>query len=1762
MQMEVQGFTIHEKIYSGNSLVFDATKDSDSSKVILKFPASEYPTPSEIGKLKQEFSIGKRLVHQGIVKYKDLVSYRNGFVIVMDKAGEITLASLLKQKSLTLAEFLSIAISLCDTFHYIHLQGIIHKDIKPENIILNSVNHLPQVIDFGIASDVGRDMESVISTNVVAGTLAYISPEQTGRMNRSVDNRSDIYSLGITFYEMLAGKLPFITTDSLEMLHFHMARPAPSIKKEGVPPILNKIIQKMILKNPEERYKSCLGIQKDLQYIQDCIVSGKALEEIVLGEKDYSTTLLIPEKLYGREDDIGFLNSVFEEVVKGNSQLLLVSGYSGIGKSGLIREVQKPLVAEKGYFISGKFDQFQKNVPYKGLILAFQDLISQLLASNKTVIQDWRERILNALQGNGKVLTDVVPDLELLIGKQPDLAELDPMQSQNRFNLVFENFIRCIASPANPLVLFLDDLQWADISSLHLLELIFSGTDIRGLMVIGAFRDNEVDASHPLQITIQNISKSGTIPPEIKLSPLSLEDITEFVSDSLVTNQETSLKLAKVLHSKTGGNPFFLKMLLQNMYVSKFINQDRLGHWIVDFDQIYSMQITDNVIDLAVKKINSTSGELREILSFGSSIGYIFELDMISLLFGKSREELISILKEGLKEELINKQEDGEKIHYRFVHDRIQQAYYSLLTEKQIIDFHYKIGKHIHSTNSEAKQEEFLFEITDHLNKAITILEKKEVEDLLHLNLKAGRKAKASSAYQSAQIYLQFAIECLEKLSTHCNVWEIYYKESIEAYSEGAEIALLATDIDKMLKLSEIALANSKQLLDKVRIFEIKINYHSQINDLETAVSTAATILTELGVTFPEKARPPDIFSYLFKAKLALGRKTSQDIFDLKKIESPELAFGLKINMSACSAAYFTSAEMLTCMILRGVALSAKNGNTNSSIYFYAGYGLILCGALFDFKNGNEFADLAMKLLDKFQAEDLRCRVTFYHWMHNLQNSLQPLLDAYSTGLQNGDLEYAAGALLFHKMYALNLGEELEKLEKETRSANAQMLKTKQLRNRNTNLILHQVMLNLLGESSSPDVLKGESYDAQEGLKKALEIKDMMAASWILLYQAQLQYFFGKKEEALKSITECDKYEPGILAQYLVVLKNFYSSLILLANITNVKTQKGLLKKVKSNQKKLKSWGKSFNENIEHKYLLVEAEIARVTGKYDIAIDLYDKAILASEANGFINENALANELAGNFYLFQKKNKFANLYFSEAKFRYLQWGAKAKVKELDERIPNLFEASRKYKTTSQTISTGGTTIFSETKNTTMALFDVISMMKAAQSISGEIQLEKLLEKLINLAVEYAGAEKGFLILIQNGQMSIQAYMDIVTEKVEVLTSLPVANFTPESILNYTINKREPQVLINASRIGNFTKDDFIVKNQTLSVLCVPLINQGKLNGLIYLENNKTAGAFTPDRVEVLRTLSSQASISIENALLYDNLSSLNKAYERFVPKQFLETLGKNSVVEVQLGDNVRKKATIFFSDIRSFTTLSEQMTPEENFKFINSYLKYMEPVINRHSGFIDKYIGDAIMALFPTNANDAVTASIEMQKALREYNSHRSKRGYVPIEVGMGLNTGDLILGTVGGEFRMDGTVISDSVNLASRIEGLTKYYGASIIISETTFNDLQNPQEFTYRFLGQVRVKGKAKGIGIIEILDGKSDEELSIFSKSINIFNESYKNYTQAKFKEALSGFEEVIKINLNDKAAKLYKERAIYHIQNGVPENWDGIDEMESK
>lgn len=1751
---------IHE---SANSLVYRARKADNNQPVILKFLNQDYPTTEQIRRYKQEYHLTCQLNSEGIVKAYSLEGWQRSYAIVLEDFGGISLKQwLTEREKVSLEEFLFIAIATAESLQEIHQTHIIHKDINPANIVFNPETKELKIIDFGISTQLSRENPTLKNPNVLEGTLAYISPEQTGRMNRSLDYRTDFYSLGVTFYELLTKQQPFPTEDALELVHSHLAKQAisPSEIDPSIPSIISEIVMKLMAKNAEDRYQSAYGLKADLEKCRRQLEETGNIASFIVGREDLSDRFSIPQKLYGREEEIAALLAAFKRVAEtGKVEIMTVAGYSGIGKSSLVRELYKPITARRGYFISGKFDQFQRNIPYSAIVSAFGGLIRQLLGENEAGLEVWREKLLKALGSNGKIIIDVIPEVELIIGKQPSVPALGANEAQNRFNLVFANFIHAFCDKYHPLTLFIDDLQWADLATLQLIERILIEGKTEYLLLLGAYRDNEVSVGHPLAISLEKLGENNNAINQITLKPLPLDQITCLVGDTLAQTPKAS-HLARLVWEKTGGNPFFVNEFLQALYGEDLLQFDRqLSSWQWDMVAIKAREFTDNVVELMVEKLQQLPESSQEILSLAACLGAEFELTILTWLEEKSPSEIFELLKIALERGFIFPLSELDEHlliqSYKFGHDRIQQAAYTLIPESKRASKHLQIGRTLLEKIPEEEREDKLFDLVEQLNRGIELVsDRDEGEKLAGLNLQAGRKAIDANAYSAAIAYFHAGMSLLDAES-----WQTQYELTLNLYQEATKAAYLNAEIERMEELAATITKFAKTPRDRIEVAKIQLDAYANQGRSSDALAVGLPLLASFGIEFPQKPSQADLASASGKIETLIGDRSPADLVNLPPMEDP-LAPEFLVLLIKMIAAVASDKILLPLIIFKQLEMSITRGNISASAYGYAVYGYILC-SLDEFTLGYEYGQLALKILERFNDKTFKAAVFMIvynqinHCKISLKEAVEPLQNACAIGLETGDLSYAGYAANSYCLHLYLIGCELSEMERELKRYTEILEKIGQKNAVYYNRPYWQVVLNLRRQSNHPHQLVGKIIDKELSLSFYQTAKNKMLFFQIYSIKTILCYLFEEFDEALSASNSARQYSiSSAKSNPMFPVLCCYDSLTQLAsyclpsgesqgsgNADGESQQTASFSaqnKVRENQEKLKLWAESAPMNYLHKFYLVEAEYHRVIGEKAKAIELYNKAISGAKENEFIQDEALANELAAKFYLDWGQEKLARVYMTDAGYCYSRWGATAKVKQLEDNYPGLCQ--------SPTARTSGSTIFSTraTSNSTDgADLDLATIIKSTNAISSEIVLEKLLATLMDILVENAGARRGILILPRGEGLFVEATKEADSQEVSLLEPLPLDKFAKLSlkIVRYVARTRETVVLNNATSEGNFTDDAYILQHQCKSIACTPLINQNKLQGIIYLENNLSAGAFTQERMALLRTLAAQGAISLENARLY-------QASKRFVPEQFLSFLEKKSIVDVELGDRVEREMTVLFSDIRDFTTISEKMTPEENFAFINEYLGYMEPQIQKYGGFIDKYIGDAIMALFPNSADDAVSGAIAMLEELKTYNRVRQQRNLKPLRIGIGLHAGRLMLGTVGGFRRMDGTVIGDAVNLSSRVEGLTKTYGVSFLITHQTLARLNNPLEYDLRFIERVKAKGKAKAVGLFEVFSADEPElrEAKIATKEK--FERAAMLYNLGFFADAERLFGECLEDCGGDRAARTYKERCDRQLSEG--------------
>jgi predicted ATPase/signal transduction histidine kinase len=1497
--LSVPGVEVKDRIYeSVNSLVFRAIRQPDNEPVILKILKENYPTPQELARYRTEYQITKSLNLTGCIKAYDLQPYQNTLVMFIEDFGGESLKILMKQKKFSLEEFLRIAIATTESLGLLHAANIIHKDINPSNIVFNPVTGQLKIIDFGISTQFTREnpiltKAPVKNPNVLEGTLPYMSPEQTGRMNRSLDYRTDFYSLGITFYELITHQLPFDSTDALELVHCHLAKQplTPAEINPEIPQILSDIVIKLIGKNAEERYQTAWGIKADLKNCLNQFINTKNISIFSLASQDISDKFQIPQKLYGREREIEMLLTAFDRV-SSQSELFLVTGYSGIGKSALVQELYKPITQKRGYFISGKFDQYQRNIPYSAVVSAFRNLVKQLLAESEAQLKEWQDKLLTALGTNSQVIIDVIPEVELILGKQPAVPEVGITESQNRFNLVFHSFMKVFINSEHPLTVFLDDLQWADGASLKLMELLMSGT-IPGLFLIGAYRDNEVYPAHPLSLTIEEIIKTGASVNRIFLPPLDLSTVTQLISETLNCEGKEVNALAELVFAKTGGNPFFMNELFNSLYREMLLNFNLVSlKWEWNIEQLQAKDFTDNVVDLMALKIQKLPENTQDALKIAACIGNQFELRLLASICQKSLRKTADSLHTAIAENLVvplgnmgdvelaiaGKLPSTQPLEYKFVHDRIQQAAYSLIAEQDKPLVHRQIGQMLLQNTPSDKRQEKIFDIVNQLNFGKSLItDQFDKDELAQLNLIAGQKAKLSMAYQSALNYLQVGIELLALDS-----WNQQYRLTLSLYEQTAEVAYLNSDYALMERLAKAVLSQAQTVLDKVNVYQVQIFAYNTQNNFNEALDIGLKVLKSLGIKLPKQPRKFDFFLGLLRTKLIIGRRPIASLLDLPIMTAPYPRATMRILNAIISASYSTSFLLFSLIVFEQVSLSIKWGNAPESIYAcYSCYAMILCTVVGDIKTGYQLGQVALSLLTSLNVKEMQAKTYLIihgvnrHWIDPVKDTLKPLLEGYIAGLETGDLEYATYSALEYCYHAFLSGSPLVKLKSEMASYTQSIRQVGQQRTIELQEIFYQTVLNLLGESENSYDLSGEAYDEQVMLPTLKNRNDRTAIGYLYFTKLMLSFLFGEIERALLNAENGEQYLDSITALLLIPHFYFYNSLTYLAVADNAdKAQrKRLIQKVLANQRKLRKWSKNSPTNNLHKYLLVEADFYRILGKDGHAIDYYDRAISLAKEHEYIHETALAYELAAKFYLSRGKEVTAKAYMQEARYCYQLWGAAAKVKDLETRYSQLLVMNQP---TNKEIST--------TESRSSSSLDIATIMKASEAISGEIVLDKLLYKLMKILIENLGAQIGYLILENQEKLVIEAECALDGQEVKISKSIVVENCQklPESIVGYVARTKEKVVLNDAACEGQFTNDPYIKSTQPKSILCATLMNQGQLSAIVYLENRLTAQAFTPERLEVLQLLSGQAAIAITNAKLYAEVKERESRLTQFI----------------------------------------------------------------------------------------------------------------------------------------------------------------------------------------------------------------------------------------------------------------------------------------
>jgi predicted ATPase/signal transduction histidine kinase len=1565
----IPGYQITEVLHTGSkTLIYRAVREKDACPVIIKTLVDDYPNPQDLACLQHEYALTKDWQDEGLLRSYELIKHQHTQLLIQQDIKGISLNRLLAERPLSLESFLLISLALAHALSHIHRRMLIHKDINPSNLVINLKTRQVQIIDFGLATQLSRETPQLQAPGLLEGTLAYLSPEQTGRMNRDLDYRTDFYSLGASFYEMLTGVPPFSAADPMELVHCHLAkmpRPPHELCPE-LPPVLSDIVLKLMAKTAEQRYQSGFGLCADLS---NCLQQFRLVERglaasidsFELGQQDVSERFQISQKLYGRESQVQQVLDTFARVSQGQTDMLLVAGDSGIGKTALVHEVIKPISQKNGYFIEGKFDQFQRGTPYAAMIQAFQKLIHQLLTESPARIRHWKTRIEQALGANAQVVIDVIPEVALILGPQPAVDTLPPQDARNRFQTSAYLFIEVFAQPEHPLVLFLDDLQWADFASLQLLETLLGGFRHPALLILGAYRDNEVDATHPFMLALDGLRKIRADLCTLKLQALGFDDLHALVCDTLTPSECDVSSLAEVILHKTGGNPFFVNAFLTRLYEQGELSfSARDGGWQWDMAHIKAQKITDNVVELMAQKMRTLPLLTQQSLVLAACIGHQFDLTTLAQVDGSGLDgpavatphvdsiagggrtvfaimrELWAAVKAGLllaqgnwriEEVMLASDTSASMASYRFhfAHDRVQQAAYELKPAAYTAALHLKIGrlwlKQLGQAGPQvaaesSQMDDTLFAVTNQFHAAFALIqERAERVQVAQLNLQAGKKAIASTAFSSAMRYLNSGLALLGG-----GDWENQYALTLELMLVQAECEYINHQHALAEQHFNVALQHAKTNLEKAGIHMRQMELFGSQGAYQRAVDEGLAGLRLLGIKLPAQAKKYHILLELLQenwhrrglpVKLALDR--------LPLSQSPTHQLAIRIFSLLAPFASFVNLPLTALMSVRAVNLVYRRGIAPDAAYMLMTFSATLL-PIRRYELAQAYADKANQLCQMQAVSSQLIPLHMFanwinHWYHPLHTSIIHLEHCLKLALETGNWIYASFVMCnqLHAFYGTGL--ELSGFLRQSEKIG--------------HLFQQMGNPNRLGSFCRWSIawvqalVGGEQQaQAQAGLAAVLEESVMGTPNhavhyFIHTFACFYQYLFEDFQQAAFYLKKARKNRLDVVGMQISTDYVFLNILITLAQKTAATPPEPRVMQVLQKEiGKLAGWAAQCPQNFAHKHLLAAAEIARVEGRRSQAQDLYDEAIDAAQKNGFIHHQAVAAECAARFYLEHKKTRIAQVYLGQAHHLYAKWGALAKVKQLEEKYPNLRANLAKNNSLNMSASNA-----SHDSPLALPMLDFATVLKATHAISGEIVLGNLLKKLIHLLMENAGAQHGVLLLETDGEWRIEAEGNVNQDgiSVNVLQSQALvpplrvdsaaahaserdaaaaadraaaeadradaadaANMAdlagppptlPNSLIQYVIRSKEPFSLNHASAKGRFKHNPYIRQNQIKSVLCAPILHQGKMAGVLYLENNLMEAAFTVDRLGILMVFSSQAAISIENARVYENLES-------------------------------------------------------------------------------------------------------------------------------------------------------------------------------------------------------------------------------------------------------------------------------------------------
>lgn len=1772
--LELEGYTDFKSLHRGpRSLLVRGRRSSDGLPVVIKTPAPAFPGAGDLGRLRHEFELSQSPQFQRarahVVEHLALTRVGSRLALVLRDSGVSARASGDPMQR-PVEWILDRAIGITRAVQGIHEASILHLDLNPTNILYPAETGGVRLCDLSSAAVLKPGTPTLeVGSH---GNPAYAAPERAGRAHAHVDARSDLYSLGVTFFELLTGRLPFAGKDPLEVVHRHLAVAVPSPRdvRRDVPDALARIVMRLLAKSADDRYWTARGLLADLACCREQLAEPMS-RAFVLGGQDQQGHLSLPRRLLGRQRELGMLQAALERAVAGERVAALIVGEAGVGKSALVEGLRELVVAQGGELHVGKFEALRSNVPYHALSEALQAVVQHALRRPEVEVQRWRKQLRAELGQNLQELHRLVPSLEPLLGPEAEALPLSPEQAQARFNHLLQSLIGAIAALCRPLVLFLDDVQWADPASVALLQQLLDRDEPGQLLLVMAHRADR--ATEDVAALFPRVAAAPRSIVSIGLGPLVRQEVGSFVGECLGVSSVSVEPVAELVWRKTAGNPFFMRQFLTLMHGEGLLWHDAKDGWRWDLAAAEKQCMTDNVVALVTRRMHGLLPEVQQVLCLAACLGAEFTVDTLErALEPRSRAELPAHLREAQRQDLLvpvdGANATGPVRRLRFAHDHVQQAAYALIPESQRPQLHLSLGRLLLATPAIERAEGWAFRAADHLLGAVHLIwESGERLRLVELCLEAGARAKAANAYDAATRYLRAGLDLLG-----ANAFVDAYTLAHALHCAHAEACYLNGEYAEMAASCSAVIEHGRSLLDTVRAYELQVIARIARHEMPEAIAIGRKILGELGVSLPAAPSKASAVAAVLRTTWRMRSETEESILRRPRMVDPRRLAAMRLLSLLATPAYLTSPNLLPCLVAESLALALEFGTSE-----WAADALLTWSAIRVAMNapvdGFRMGAAAERLIDAVGAAGLRARVKtnfnllVRHWVEPLRSTFEPLRAASHEAQRYGDLTSASAAAVTMGFYMLASGCLLSDVEATAIANDKLVARLGQARFTRDARRLLQLIRCLQGKVDAPQSLRGELFDDVEAMQDNRATGDRAGIAALSYERALLEYLHGDAAQGLLRCEESREHLDSLLGTVYPPAVELLSALLCarLASPEVWSERQPYAARMRRSLKRLKRWAEAAPHNHAHRVHLVRAELERLAGHVEAARSAYELAIELAGQNGYLHEQAMALEAAGRFYAERGDVRLAHATLLAAQSAFASWGATHKAAALEAEISTADGAGPKL----SHYPVAPLVLAASAASTDL---DAGSILKASQSIVNELRLPDLARRLLHLAMENTGAQRGFLLVNHGGELRVEAGMDVDGDTaIAAVRSLPLAfcgQLLSSAIVEYVARVMELVVHANLGADPSFGHDAYVETGSPRSVLCSPLVSHGALAGMVYLENNRMSGAFSAERVEVLQVLASVAAISLENARLYQNLAEahahqirVSNAQARFVPAEFLNSLRCESIVDVSLGCNIRKEMSVLFSDMRGFTRLVESMPADEHIGFINGYLGRMEPAILESGGFVDSYLGDGIMALFEGDADSAIRAGVRMSQELAALNRERELAGLAAIEMGVGISTGPLTLGTIGGAQRLKCGVIGDPVNLASRIESLTKLFRCRLLLSHFTREGLLDERAFDLRRVGRVRVQGKQSPIDLYEVLDADPPARAAGKRRTLAHFNAALEAYEAGQFEAAERRFCECLQACPEDGAAAVLAARARRHNLE-PPKLWAGIDTFEEK